>query len=111
MEGNKQTALGKADKHQAGIQDIIMRRQHLKEMQNIGTHTSTWPAWKRSKAPSIYTIREFGPGPCKKCHTDQAIGSSVFYATSVRDGINPSLFRYLKSQKDIKFKHSGALRK
>jgi len=26
MEGNKQTALGKADKHQAGIQDIIIRR-------------------------------------------------------------------------------------
>ena len=29
-------------------------------------YTSTCPAWKRSKAPSIYTMRASGPGPCIK---------------------------------------------
>jgi hypothetical protein len=35
-----------------------------KAFQSMQFCTSTWPAWNKSKAPSTYTIRASGPGPC-----------------------------------------------
>lgn len=59
----------------------------LQKMLNLVSCTSTWPAWKRSKAPSIYTTRAFGPGACGRYttngYTDKAPGHSIFYVINI----------------------------